>query len=178
MLPGMTVSFLSPKAQLVDGRASGIEAVAAIRAGETVAAFGGRCVDRDELEALPSGCRARSIQIGDELYLAAPAQPEPADFVGHSCTPNCALSGTNVIVADRDIAVGEALTYDRATTMGDDADEFECHCGSAACRGTVTGRDWMLPELQLRYRGRFSPYLAARISALAGAGASRRSFSY
>jgi hypothetical protein len=92
--------------------------------------------------------------------------------------PNCALRGTNVIVADRDIAPGETITYDRGTVMGDETDHFECHCGSPACRGTVTGRDWMLPELQLRYRGRFSPYLAARISALAAAGASRRSFSY
>jgi hypothetical protein len=34
----------------------------------------------------------------------------------------------------------------------------------------------MLPELQLRYRGSFSPYLANRIAALASVGASRRAF--
>jgi len=46
------------------------------------------------------------------------------------------------------------------------------------CRGKVTGYDWMLPELQIRYRGYFSPYLAARIASLATIGAGRRAFSY
>ena len=47
-----------------------------------------------------------------------------------------------------------------------------------SCRGKVTGNDWMLPELHLRYRGRFSPYLATRIASLASVGAERRAFSY
>jgi hypothetical protein len=34
----------------------------------------------------------------------------------------------------------------------------------------------MLPELQLAYRGYFSPYLARRIAALVPAGAARRAF--
>jgi hypothetical protein len=34
----------------------------------------------------------------------------------------------------------------------------------------------MLPELQLRYRGSFSPYLAKRISGLVHVGAERRAF--
>jgi hypothetical protein len=34
----------------------------------------------------------------------------------------------------------------------------------------------MLPELQMRYRGTFSPYLAARISSLVSTGAERRAF--
>ncbi len=55
-------------------------------------------------------------------------------------------------------------------------DEFECACGSAQCRGKVSGHDWMLPELQLRYRGSFSPYLAKRIAALVSVGAERRAF--
>ena len=39
------------------------------------------------------------------------------------------------------------------------------------------GRDWMIPELQLRYRGTFSPYLAKRIAGLASVAATRRAFS-
>jgi hypothetical protein len=45
---------------------------------------------------------------------------------------------------------------------GGDYDEFECLCGSVECRGVVTGRDWQLPELQTRYAGWFSPYLAKK----------------
>ena len=82
-----------------------------------------------------------------------------------------------MLVALRDIAVGEELAYDYATTDGSDYDEFECDVRQrAACRGKVTGHDWMLPELQLRYRGTFSPYLAKRIAALVSVGAERRAF--
>ena len=46
-------------------------------------------------------------------------------------------------------------------------DEFECHCGSPNCRGTVRGNDWQRPELWAKYAGYFSPYLQRRIDRLA-----------
>ena len=97
-------------------------------------------------------------------------------MVNHSCSPNCGMSGQTLVVAMRDIAPGEELTYDYAMSDGSPYDEFECHCGRPECRGKVTGSDWMRPELQVRYRGYFSPYLARRISQLAPVGASRRAF--
>jgi hypothetical protein len=151
-------------------------AVEAISAGEVVAAFGGRCVTRDEFDLLPATQQVRSVQIEDDLYLAGAAEPEPADFINHSCDPNCVVSGNVVLVARRDIFPGEELSYDYATTDGSDYDEFECSCGTRACRGKISGHDWMLPELQLRYRGAFSPYLARRIAALVHVGAERRPF--
>ena len=54
-------------------------------------------------------------------------------YLNHSCDPNCAIAGQIVFVAMRDIAAGEELTHDWATT--DDLDyELDCRCGSAACR--------------------------------------------
>lgn len=74
-----------------------------------------------------------------------------------------AIEGTG-LRAMRDIAAGEELTFDYAT--GDDDDwEMECRCGAATCRGRATGQDWRLPELQERYDGWFSPYLARKIAA-------------
>ena len=176
----MGVSFLTPKARPMSAGQLGHGAVASepISAGEVIAAYGGRCVSRDELDVLPREQQLRSIQIEETLYLAGAPEPEPADFINHSCDPNCGMSGATVIVAMRDIAVGELLTYDYACSDGSDYDEFECSCGTALCRGKVTGHDWMLPELQLRYRGFFSPYLAARIGALVSTGAERRAFAY
>jgi hypothetical protein len=74
------------------------------------------------------------------------------------------------------VAPGEALTIDYATCTGAATREFECNCQAPSCRGKVTADDWMLPELQLRYRGRFSPFLAARINDLVAPAAGRRSF--
>ncbi len=151
-----------------------------IPAGHVVAAFGGRCLARAEFDLLPTDQQVRSIQVDDGLFLAGATEPEPSDFIHHSCEPNCGMSGNTVVVALREIEVGEELTYDYAMSDGSDYNEFECVCGAPACRGKVTGHDWMLPELQLRYRGNFSPYLAARIASLAsaGVGAERRAFAY
>lgn len=176
----MTVCYLTPKARPahVGSAGHGSVAVEFIAAGEVVGAFGGRALTRDEFDLLPPGQQTRSIQIEDDIYLAGASDPEPADFVNHSCAPNCGMSGATVLVALRDIAPGEHLTYDYAMSDGSDYDEFECLCGAASCRGKVTGSDWMLPELQARYRGHFSPYLARRIDSLTTAGASRRAFAY
>jgi hypothetical protein len=65
----------------------------------------------------------------------------------------------------RDIAPGEELTHDWATT--DDGDHaMACHCGSPRCRGTITGKDWMRKDLQGRYRGWFCWFLQRKIEAL------------
>jgi hypothetical protein len=66
-------------------------------------------------------------------------------------------------VALRDIQPGEELTHDWCTT-DDDTYETVCTCGSANCRRLLTGKDWQRPELQARYRGYFSTYLANKIS--------------
>ena len=176
----MTVSYLTPKARPVHVGAAGRGSVAVdpIAAGEVVVAFGGRAMTRDEFDLLPLGQQARSIQIEEHLYLAGAPEPEPADFINHSCTPNCGMRGSTVVVALRDIEPGEDLTYDYAMSDGSDYDEFECLCSTTTCRGKITGDDWMLPELQLRYRGYFSPYLANRIASLAPIGSGRRAFAY
>lgn len=174
-MPG---SYLTHRAHLGASAISGNGLICSepIAAGSVVAAFGGEVVGRDEIERMTPERRVRAVQIDDDLFLAAAGQAEPARSVNHSCRPNCAVDGTATLVALRAIAVGEELTLDYATRTGSDIDEFECACGDGACRGKVTGHDWMLPELQLRYRGAFSPYLARRIAAFAEPYASRRAF--
>ncbi|MGH7301098.1 MAG: SET domain-containing protein [Candidatus Rokuibacteriota bacterium] len=88
-------------------------------------------------------------------------------YTNHSCDPNLAIQGQIVLVAMRDIAPGEELTIDWATT--DDGDhEMQCRCGSAHCRGTVTGKDWMKTELQAKYAGWFCWFLQRKIDASGG----------
>ena len=173
----MDANYLTPKAEVrADPSGWGSYAVEAISAGETVAAFGGRCVSRVGLDQLSPNQRIRSIQIDDDLYLVGHGGIEPGDTVNHSCAPNCGMNGGVLVVALRDIAAGEPLTYDYAMSNGSDFNEFECGCGAPQCRHKVTGNDWMLPELQVAYRGSFSPYLAKRIAKLVAIGAERRAF--
>jgi hypothetical protein len=134
--------------------------------GEVVAAFGGHMVSGDVFADLPAARRSLSIQVADDLYLVGPEQPEAPDMVNHSCDPNCGILGSTVLVAMRPIAAGEELCYDYAMSDGSPYDEFACSCGTALCRGDITGEDWSRPELIRRYAGWFSAYLQARIDRL------------
>ena len=83
-------------------------------------------------------------------------------FSNHSCEPNLGVRGQIVFVAMRDIAAGEELTHDWAMTDNDNS-STDCRCGAQNCRGTISGQDWQRPELQARYAGYFSEYLAEKI---------------
>jgi uncharacterized protein len=62
-----------------------------------------------------------------------------AMFINHSCDPNCETDeqrGRVWIIALRDIAPGEELTYDYNLYDGDE-DEARCNCGAKDCRQTM-----------------------------------------
>ena len=165
----MDYNWLTAKAQArpAGGKGWGSFVTEPISAGETVAAFGGWVVERRALSALSDDRQSRSIQIDEDLYLVSDETPEPGDMLNHSCEPNCGLQGSQILVAMRDIAPGDELSFDYAMCDASDYDEFRCLCGSPACRGIATGSDWRDPALQAKYAGWFSPYLVRRIAGLA-----------
>lgn len=67
-----------------------------------------------------------------------------AMFLNHSCNPNCETEdigdGHIWVIAIRDIARGEELTYEYNLHDSDD-DDADCHCGAASCRGTMFSED-------------------------------------
>lgn len=166
ILRPMAENFLTPLAEMrpAAGAGYGSYAIAPIPAGTIVAAFGGTLMDRATFDLQNPDRRSRSIQIDDDVFLLGPVEREPGDAVNHSCDPNCGMGGAAQVVAMRDIAVGEAITFDYAMADGSDYDEFDCACGSATCRGRVSGNDWRREELQDRYAGYFAPYLTRRIA--------------
>lgn len=164
----MVSSWISPKARkgsVSDIAGRGLHAVEPIAAGEVVAVKGGHIVTAAELDRLPEPLPNSEVQITDDLHLVALSTDEYEPvmlFLNHSCEPNVGFAGNIVLVAMRDIAVGEELVTDYA--LFDDYDgQMTCTCGSLSCRGMVDGRDWQRPELQRRYRGYFSWYLQRRI---------------
>ena len=162
----LDMNWLTPKAQAHEAGEKGWGSFATepISAGETVGSFGGWSVPRSVLATLEIERQHRAIQVDDDQYLVSQEHREPGDCFNHSCEPSCSLSGATVLKARRDISVGEELTFDYATCDDSDYDEFICGCGTKSCRGTVTGKDWQLPELHQKYAGEFSPYLARRIA--------------
>jgi uncharacterized protein len=160
----VNTQWLTPKAEAraTRDRGDGAFAVQPIARGEVVAVFGGYPVTRSGLDALPAERRARSIQIDADLFLVSGEAREPGDMVNHACDPSCGMRGDVVVVARRDIAPGEELTYDYAMSDAGDHDEFACRCGAPGCRGVIRGTDWRDPELGARYAGFFTAFIATR----------------
>jgi SET domain-containing protein len=167
MMPPL--SYRSPKIEVrqskIHGR--GLFATADIAKGEIVAIKGGHIIDRETLRReITPRLGAVEIQIDDDLFVA-PVNPDERElsmlYTNHPCDPNIGIRGEITLVAIRDVRAGEELTHDWAMTDNDDY-SVECNCGVSACRKTLTGRDWQRPELQKKYAGYFSAYLARKIS--------------
>ena len=62
-----------------------------------------------------------------------------AMFINHCCEPNCQTEendGHIYVLALRNIAAGEELTYEYHLYDSDDDDQ-PCYCGTESCRGTM-----------------------------------------
>jgi hypothetical protein len=146
----------------------GIFAQRPILAGETVAVWGGVVLTLDQVEALASDERHLVVQIDETFFLTTPEETaDGADFINHSCAPNLGFTSPITLVALRDIAPEEELSFDYAMTDATPTLEMDCDCRTPACRGRVRSDDWRDPRLQVAYAGRFSPYLQRRIDRIA-----------
>jgi hypothetical protein len=83
-----------------------------------------------------------SVQVGahehihpdDDAVLAQDLTRFRWRFLNHSCAPTCRVEGRR-LVALRDLAAGEELTFDYNATEWSMAEPFACACG--ACGGSV-----------------------------------------
>ena len=162
------LSYLSPKAAVqsspIHGR--GLFAISEFQPGEIVCVKGGYIFNRAIFGELRPVLGPAEIQIADDLFIGPREIGEREGamiFSNHSCDPNIGVQGQIVFVALRQIAAGEELTHDWATTDDDDY-SMPCRCGAKGCRGTITGRDWQNEDLQRKYRGLFSWYLQQKIA--------------
>jgi hypothetical protein len=161
------LSYLSKKTAVrpspVHGK--GLFAIAPIQKGEVVCVKGGHIFTREHLKGVTARLGPAEVQIGNDLFIGPLDEGEREAsmiYSNHSCDPNIGVQGQVVFVAMRDIEAGEELTHDWAMT-DDDSYEMECNCGAASCRKVITGQDWRRPELQEKYKGFMSSYLAEKI---------------
>lgn len=141
----------------------GVFATEHIPAGTVSVVMGGFVTPGPIFRTLDIDRQRHSLQIGEDLFLACDETLCDGDMINHSCDPSIGFVGEITLVALRDIEPGDELTFDYATCDSDPYDEFECACAASDCRGKVTGEDWLLPTVQDRYEGHFSPYLQRRI---------------
>lgn len=146
-------------------------AVAPIAAGGTLLILGGSPLTQAELERtlaeyIAAGKYFNSMQVEEAVHLHL-EDVLPVPF-NHSCDSNAWMADAVTVVARHDIRAGEEVTVDYALQTAQPVPllEIPCACGTSACRGTITGDDWRLPAVQMRYAGHFAPFINRRIAAL------------
>ena len=134
MLPGLVIRSSSI-------HAAGCYTMRPIKRGVRIVEYDGPRLSKEEADIRYEG---RYV-----TYLFACGEKEVIDgfgtamFLNHCCNPNCEsdnIGGRVFIVAIRDIAAGEELTYEYNLHDSDD-DEADCYCGAEKCRGTMFSED-------------------------------------
>ncbi len=82
--------------------------------------------------------RRYAYPVSDELFILWDEDPSEWAPQNHSCEPNTAFDGLNVL-AIKNISAGEELTLDYAQFLNENMEPFQCRCGSPQCRGLIMG---------------------------------------
>jgi hypothetical protein len=91
----------------------------------------------------------QTIQVGagqhlEELGMVA--------YMNHSCQPNTLIdTSTLTVIAARNIAAGEGLTFFYPSTEWEMERPFVCLCGAAQCIGIVAGARFLPVDVLSRY---------------------------
>jgi uncharacterized protein len=107
-----------------------------------------------------SGLRARMhIAAGDVAvrFTTVPTSVDSLRHLNHSCDPSLWWLDESTLVARRDLAGGDELTLDYATSPIPADFVMACHCETYRCRQLIAGDDWQIPQLQQRYAGHWAP---------------------
>jgi len=137
-----------------------------IRKDSLVIAFGGYMLSPDSFETLPTHLREHPFQVADDLFFGQVAghQLSTADYLNHSCEPNCGFKGQAFVVAMRDIGSGEEITIDYAMcTSSSLLRDIACECRTKSCRGFTRHDDWKRADLRKKYAGYFQWYLEEKM---------------
>ena len=120
-------------------------ATAALPVGARVLEYAGERITKAESLRRCAAGNHFIFRLDDEWDLDGDVPENPARFLNHSCAPNCDaefIAGTIWIVARREIAASEELTYNYGYDL-DDYREHPCRCGALACVGFIIAEEFM-----------------------------------
>lgn len=110
----------------------------AFTAGQEIMEFTGELFERSHLPPVIKPEDDRYIQIDVDHYFGPSGNYD--DLVNHSCNPNAGIrihAQRVALIAIRDIAPGEEITWDYSTTMYQDSWQMHCACGQSVCRKII-----------------------------------------
>ncbi len=80
-----------------------------------------------------------AVPLSSEVYVLWDNNPSEWAPQNHSCSPNTAYFGLNLL-AIKPILPGDELTMDYANLLDEAAETFDCQCGAPDCRKIVSGK--------------------------------------
>jgi SET domain-containing protein len=140
---------------------AGVYTTAPIKKGARVLEYTGPRLTAKECEGLYADTEVTYLFAMDDHNIIIDGFGMAA-FVNHSCDPNCETDQIDDriwILALRNIAAGEELTYDYCLFDADPGELAPCYCGSKNCRGS------MYSEEEIRRQKRFARRALKRRSA-------------
>jgi hypothetical protein len=96
-------------------------------------------VDRHWSETDKETFTRYAYPISNDVYILWDNDPSEWAPQNHSCEPNTAYNGLDVIALKK-INKLEELTLDYSNFLDDSMMPFQCHCGAPGCRGLITGK--------------------------------------
>ncbi len=97
-----------------------------------------RYVEKNWNEEQKLHFRRYAYPVSNELFILWDEDPSEWAPQNHSCEPNTAFDGLNVL-ALRNIKKDEELTLDYAQFLDENMEPFQCQCSAASCRGLIIG---------------------------------------
>ena len=125
-----------------------------ISCGARVIEYVGEPIDKGESLRRCEANNPFIFTLNDHHDLDGNVDWNPARFLNHSCSPNCdaeVQDGRIWIVANRDIAAGEELTFNYGFDLEDYLD-YPCRCGSPNCVGYIVAEEFFEHVLSRRQR--------------------------
>jgi SET domain-containing protein len=153
MLAGMNLDRVEVRDSLIAGR--GLFARAPIRAGERVLEYLGERITKEESLRRCEAGNPFIFSLDEHFDLDGAVEWNPARFANHSCTPNCETEddeGRIWVVALRDIAPGEELTYNYNFDLAEFR-EHRCACRAENCVGFMVAEEHFPALRRLRENG-------------------------
>ena len=123
---------------------SGLFATAVIASGTRVLRYIGERIDKAESSRRCEAGNHFIFTLDDDSDIDGNVPENLARFSNHSCSPNCEaeIEGEEIwIVAVRDIAPGEEITYNYGYDLGEYL-EYPCRCGAANCVGYILAEEF------------------------------------
>lgn len=115
-----------------------------IRAGTRLIEYLGEKIDKPESARRCEANNHFIFHLDDTFDLDGNVPWNPARLLNHSCAPNCEaelIDGGIWILAERDIAAGEEITFNYGYDLVDYREHI-CRCGAADCVGYIVAEEY------------------------------------